>query len=182
MHPLVKPVALWLLNRCRFCFHSIADQQLLKFRPDELSTVVVDAIQWSRISCEPCIVNQCRYFLCVYIVNSCYFRPVRPLVYHGQGPYLCCFFWILARSSAPSTSHLIFHGPHKSTESSSQGLITLSSRSRSLPSLTTLVSFISLHVSHVPVIYLQRMPMPGHVKFARTLSSSLLAPGCWSVS
>ena len=92
------------------------------------------------------------------------------------------FVWILTPSSASSNSHLIFYGPHRSTESNSQGLITLSSRSGSLQSLTTFVSFISLHVSYVPVISFQRLPMPVHVKLSRTLSSSLLAPGYWSVS
>ena len=86
-----------------------------------------------------------------------------------------CFY---TPSSASSNAHFILHGPHKSTKSSSQGLIILLSRSGSLSSLTTLVSFISLHVSQVAVSSLQRMVIPCHMKLDRTLSSSLLAPGC----
>ena len=78
-------------------------------------------------------------------------------------------------SSASSNSHLIFHGPHKSTQSSSQDLIILQFRSGSLPSLMTLVNLISLHVLHVAVNL-------DHVNFARELSFSLLAPGCFRVS
>ena len=92
------------------------------------------------------------------------------------------FACILAPSSASLNLYWTFHGPHRSTESSSQGLITLSSRSGSFPSFTTFVGFISLYVSHVPVISLQRLSIPGHVKLARTLSSSLLAPGFLSAS
>ena len=92
--------------------------------------------------------------------------------------FVCC----CTPSSDFSNSYFIFHGPHKSTESSSQGLIILSSRSGSLPSLTTFVFCISLHVLHVAVISLQRMNRSGHVKFARTLSSNLLTPGCYRVS
>ena len=92
------------------------------------------------------------------------------------------FFCTLTPSSASSNFHLTFHGPQRSIESNSKGLITLSSRSGSLPSFTTFVSFISLLVLHVPVISLQKMPMLGHVNFSQTLSSSLLDPGCWRVS
>ena len=68
-----------------------------------------------------------------------------------------------------------------STESNSQGLITLTSLSGIFPSFTTFVSFISELISHLPVISLQRFPIPGHVKLALTLSSSLLESGCWRV-
>ena len=95
---------------------------------------------------------------------------------------ICTVFVCIATSgSTSSNSHLILQVPHRSTDSSSQGLMILSSLNGSSPSLTTLVNFISLHVLHVAVTSLHNVDRPGHVKLALTLSSNLLDPGCCKV-
>ena len=78
----------------------------------------------------------------------------------------------------PSNSHLIFHGPHKSTESIYRDMTILPSLNGNFLYLTTLVNFVLLYVVQVAVIFLYNVVKPGQVKFTRTLSSNLLASVC----
>ena len=88
------------------------------------------------------------------------------------------FIYIETSGSTSSKSHFIFQEPYRSTNSSSQDLMILSSLNGRFLSLTTLVDFIiSLHVLHVAVISLHKGDIPRHVMLALTFSSDLLYPG-----